>query len=425
MTTEIPGIDPDRTSPQQKKIERRNTALRSSETGRVVPHPRRGDVVGFLKSAVIEVFADPTLTFFPTHRYTGKRYGMATNTILRLMKDATVEVEGKEVSLQTGVSMARGAAEERRIEKRNNELVDWFTAPPEDPEDTLPRTITNAEIVFDLNRTTITEVLTRVDRLDQIKDQTKEIWKKEKTKKSVEIAERKRREKDEKRESERFELEPSEELAWFLGMVTAAGSMLGPRENFTGVSFALGRIIDTDDTDMLAALQSSSERFLGRQGNFRARDGKIGELHLDHSAFAKWLGDFNGGARVDTLREDRFAWLLQPPHIKPYLEGIFDAKGYINKDHRKASIYVLKGTSNSLEQARFYREVLLKFGLESPYLYQRRGQQDTAMGVIVYNKPDLALLANLESKSPKKQRKLDALKTITPWKSNFFRSISI
>lgn len=369
-------------------------------------YPRKDEFIAFVRESVSNVM-EAGAAVFPSVSRLIELFDGSANTHLRIIKEKNMMQDYQE---------AKALAYERRLAERDARIVDWFVMPPP-PDDTDLRLVSQAEIIFGLNRTTITEILKRAGAFDQVRRQTKAILVERNEQIKAETIARNQRKREEREEDKKFELEPSEELAWFLGVITAGGSMLGPRSNPTGVSFSLSKNIDEG---VLAAIQSSSKRFLRKQGTVkdRRKEDKGIELHFDHTGFARWLGPFNGGERADTLSEKRYEWLVEGPLFKSFLEGIVDVKGYINKDLRKAYIYILKGTTQRLVMARFYRKLLLNFGFDDPYLYQRRNKKHTAMGIIIYNKSDLHLFSTLQSKSPEKQEERNHLWVHTSPKIN-------
>lgn len=201
---------------------------------------------------------------------------------------------------------------------------------------------------------------------------------------------------------ENYHFDPSEGLAWILGILSAGGD-IDRRGSI--------RLADRDP-ELLQVFRSRVERVF----QVSAREKKevlintvLGKkyerdvVEFFNKRIANTIGNL-AGRHWPTTISSRHAWILgQDKYGWSFIEGFFEKRGRIIADH---DCRIMLGTT-SREGGTFLAELMVRLGLKSP-------SPKTTRGVVLYNYDDIKLLmTNIHPVSVDKAAILDQFRQKT------------
>lgn len=200
--------------------------------------------------------------------------------------------------------------------------------------------------------------------------------------------------------------EPSVDLSWFLGVLSAGGN----------VELASGRIrLTSAHENVLEKYRLIGENLFllnihGEPGSGWSRSG----YEFDSVRIAKFLGDLKDDGWARTILTQH-SWIVDNSRYSwGFITGFFDKRGgaytYKTPPNRTKRL-VLLSTSSQIG-ANLLTEMLVRGGLEYPGM-RSESLHEQIRGVTIYNFKDLQLFAqHIHSVVPEKEEDLDRYRTI-------------
>lgn len=191
-------------------------------------------------------------------------------------------------------------------------------------------------------------------------------------------------------------LQPSQILAWILGLLASGGH----------IDLKNGKIA------FASSDQSLQKAFIDLAGNlFRTNlrwqpvKSKAGERLIpqyNNTRIARGLGDLRRSIWPATIVE-RHSWLFESPNYKwAFLSGVFDDKGYFLPTRGGLII-----PTSHRNVANFLTELMVSVGIQKPLIIGSSSRNEGVQGVAITNLMDLQKFAeNIDSRIPKKAEML-------------------
>lgn len=202
-------------------------------------------------------------------------------------------------------------------------------------------------------------------------------------------------------------LENSREGAWFIGALTAGGS----------INIRNGRVVlGSRDPEVLDAFRITGES-LFKQPAISIRNIELGIKERNQNyvglysvGIARTLGDLSINNWAETV-QNTHNWLVRnEKYIWGFIEGFFDLRGHIYM-HTDRTLRQILLNNSSLKGANFLSELLLRAGIERPTVKFSQFARDKVTGVKISNIRDCKTFAqNIHSRIAEKEILLDELR---------------
>lgn len=199
--------------------------------------------------------------------------------------------------------------------------------------------------------------------------------------------------------------EPSQELAWVLGVLSGGGHV-----GLKGGDKSLVSVVSSEP-DFLQAYKSTAENLFRTNISFRTlkqkKDGKTpvfaGFFNAD---IAQYVGDLSTGHWAHTVVE-KHKWLIDnDKYLWKFLEGLYERTGIVHQI--RGIIY----HSAHIDTANFLSESLVRVGIKNPVVLQKRDSREGIKGVGLFDRDDqIHLASNIHPKTGTKARDLAEVRT--------------
>ncbi|OGM33468.1 hypothetical protein A2803_04710 [Candidatus Woesebacteria bacterium RIFCSPHIGHO2_01_FULL_44_21] len=213
-------------------------------------------------------------------------------------------------------------------------------------------------------------------------------------KKGVEIARRKEK-------SERIE-EPSTNLAWTLGVLSAAGHV-DPSGGSIGIV--------NKHEELLKKFLTVGQELFGTTGYRFRLQGKHPAIKFSDTASARIIGDLRFTNWVARVKE-KYPWLIDKEYIWDFLRGFFDARGYVSDFNESAASNLLL-THPDKKGCNFLQDILFGLDFSNPIVVKNKTYKQGVRGVLLARNEDIKKFAqSLHSCIPEKEERLEKFRHI-------------
>lgn len=211
-----------------------------------------------------------------------------------------------------------------------------------------------------------------------------------------------------KEKSKQKELQESNDLAWFIGVLFAGGRKDNTPKSAGHMSFT------SNNEEALMAFKTIGERLFADE-KVRGRllpprkDGQNSSVVLQCLPYAKTIGNFSREGKVATMKE-RYEWVFADDHLPSFASGLLDGGGHITLDGRRR----LEFFSTNKQEVDIYKKMFIKLGITDWNYLTSSASPDGVSGIGCYSKEALRQFGNLVvSKSDKTQALLEQMKVLS------------
>lgn len=194
--------------------------------------------------------------------------------------------------------------------------------------------------------------------------------------------------------------EPSADLAWFIGILSAGGS----------VELNRGRIkLENVHDDVLNNYALAGERLFSLNVHKR-QDGTRYEFNSKKAA--RFLGDLRGEFWASTILSSHPWIVYNQKYTWGFINGYFEEKGKIYKGTSKNPKYFVRISTASQGGANLFIEMLTRVGIQHPYIEYDYRWDDPARSLAIHNVRDIRFFTQyVHSNIPEKESALEYCRT--------------